>query len=133
VAWADGQAMPREQAVSEALAPEVRTPADAVAPGTVPDAATAPATAPATRGPAGRRALPGGLTPREAEVLALVAAGRSNLEIAAALVLSVRTGERHLARVYGKLGAGAAAPRAAAAAYAVAHGLAASPHPAGVE
>jgi ATP/maltotriose-dependent transcriptional regulator MalT len=51
-----------------------------------------------------RAALPNGLTEREAEVLALVAAGRSNQEIAAALVLSVRTVERHLARVYAKLG-----------------------------
>ena len=42
-------------------------------------------------------------------------------------MLSVRTVERHLARVYDKLGTGAAAPRVAAAAYAVAHGLAAPP------
>jgi DNA-binding NarL/FixJ family response regulator len=62
---------------------------------------------------------------REAEVLALVAAGRSNQEIAAVLVLSVRTVERHLARAYDKLGVGGLAARAAAAAYAVAHGLAA--------
>ena len=41
------------------------------------------------------------------------------------------TVERHLARVYGKLGTGAAAPRAAAAAYAAAHGLATPPAPAG--
>jgi predicted ATPase/DNA-binding CsgD family transcriptional regulator len=67
------------------------------------------------------------LTPRELEVLALVTAGRSNQEIAAELVLSARTVERHLARIYGRLGIGAAAPRVAAAAYAVAHGLAAPP------
>jgi DNA-binding NarL/FixJ family response regulator len=58
-------------------------------------------------------------------VLALVAVGRSNQEIAAALVLSVRTVERHLSHVYDKLGVGGLAARAAAAAYAVAHGLAA--------
>ena len=39
---------------------------------------------------------PGGLTPREVEVLRLVAAGKSNAEIADALVLSVRTAERHM-------------------------------------
>lgn len=45
-----------------------------------------------------------GLTPREAEVLGLVADGRSNKEIAAQLHLSVRTVERHLGTIYRKLG-----------------------------
>jgi DNA-binding NarL/FixJ family response regulator len=63
---------------------------------------------------------PGGLTAREAEVLRLLAGGRSNRAIAAALGLSVRTAERHVANVYAKLGAHS---RAAAAAYAVRHGL----------
>jgi DNA-binding CsgD family transcriptional regulator len=49
-------------------------------------------------------ASPGGLTPREAEVLALVARGHSNQEIADALVLSVRTVHRHVENVYGRLG-----------------------------
>ena len=44
------------------------------------------------------------LSPREREVLALVAEGRANDEIAAELHLSVRTVERHLQNVYGKLG-----------------------------
>jgi DNA-binding NarL/FixJ family response regulator len=61
------------------------------------------------------------------EVLALVAAGRSNQEIAAALVISARTVERHLARTYDKLGVGGRAARAAAAAYAAARGLAGPP------
>jgi len=39
---------------------------------------------------------PGELTPREFEVLRLIAAGRSNREIATDLVLSVRTVERHI-------------------------------------
>ncbi|MFN8615811.1 MAG: AAA family ATPase [Dehalococcoidia bacterium] len=47
---------------------------------------------------------PGGLSPREAEVLALVARGHSNQEIADALVLSVRTVHRHVENVYGRLG-----------------------------
>ena len=48
-------------------------------------------------------ALPDGLTRREAEILRLVAAGRTNREIATALVLSVHTVERHLANAYRKI------------------------------
>lgn len=44
------------------------------------------------------------VTPREAEVLAQVAAGRSNREIAAALHLSVRTVEKHVERLLMKTG-----------------------------
>jgi DNA-binding CsgD family transcriptional regulator len=44
------------------------------------------------------------LTPREREVLALVAAGHTNAEIAAMLVLSVRTVESHRASLRRKLG-----------------------------
>ncbi len=44
------------------------------------------------------------LSPREAEVLDLVAAGCTNAEVAAGLVLSVRTVERHLLNAYTKLG-----------------------------
>ncbi|HJW61016.1 MAG TPA: helix-turn-helix transcriptional regulator, partial [Actinomycetota bacterium] len=70
----------------------------------------------------GRAALPGGLTGREAEVLALVAAGRSNREIAAVLVLSHKTVARHLSNIFAKLGVSS---RTQAAAYAFEHGLAA--------
>ncbi|HLZ68813.1 MAG TPA: AAA family ATPase [Dehalococcoidia bacterium] len=70
--------------------------------------------APATA--AVRPALPDGLSARESEVLRLLAAGRSNAEIAAALVLSVHTVERHVANLYGKIGAHG---RADATAYAV--------------
>jgi DNA-binding CsgD family transcriptional regulator len=44
------------------------------------------------------------LTERETEVLRLLAAGRSNQEIAGALVVSVRTVERHVDHIYDKLG-----------------------------
>jgi len=54
--------------------------------------------------PAPEPALTTDLTPREAEVTALAAAGLSDRAIADELVLSVRTVETHLARVYRKLG-----------------------------
>lgn len=44
------------------------------------------------------------LSDRQAEVMRLVAAGASNAEVAAQLVLSVRTVERHLLTTYAKLG-----------------------------
>jgi DNA-binding CsgD family transcriptional regulator len=52
-----------------------------------------------------RGAYPRGLTAREAEVLRLLAHGRTNREIAAELVISVHTVERHLATIYRKIGA----------------------------
>ena len=55
--------------------------------------------------PAARpEALPAGLTPREGEVLQLLATGLSNAEIAEQLSLSVRTINAHLTSIYGKLG-----------------------------
>jgi DNA-binding NarL/FixJ family response regulator len=63
--------------------------------------------------------LPYGLTPREAEVLWLIAAGKTNQDIARDLVLSVRTVERHISTVYEKLGLHGRAARASAAAIAV--------------
>lgn len=63
------------------------------------------------------------LTARERDVLRLVAQGRSNDEIARALFLSVRTVESHVAAAYRKIGVGGRTARAAATAYALAHGL----------
>jgi pimeloyl-ACP methyl ester carboxylesterase/DNA-binding CsgD family transcriptional regulator len=57
-----------------------------------------------------------GFSTREREVVALVAEGRSNEEIAEELVLSVRTVERHLSNAYTKLGVRGPSARAAAAA-----------------
>ena len=63
----------------------------------------------------------GGLTAREEEVLRLVAAGKTNREIAVALVLSERTVINHIVHIFGKLGV---ENRAGATAFAVRHGLA---------
>ena len=63
---------------------------------------------------------PAGLTAREVEILRAAAAGRSNAEIAAALVLSVHTVERHVANVYRKI---SVHNRAEATAYALRAGL----------
>jgi pimeloyl-ACP methyl ester carboxylesterase/DNA-binding CsgD family transcriptional regulator len=56
------------------------------------------------------------LSPREMDVLELVAAGLTNEAIAERLCLSTRTVERHLSNVYAKLGVSGKAGRAAAAA-----------------
>jgi DNA-binding CsgD family transcriptional regulator len=61
-----------------------------------------------------------GLTPREAEVLSLVATGMTNRAIAANLTISEKTVARHLSNIFGKLGVGS---RSAATAYAYEHDL----------
>jgi DNA-binding CsgD family transcriptional regulator len=63
-----------------------------------PPASAAPAAG--APGPAGQL----GLTPREVEVLALVAAGRSNRQIAQALFISPRTASVHVSNILAKLG-----------------------------
>ena len=62
----------------------------------------------------------GGSTERECEVLRLVAAGRTNREIAPSCVISEHTVARHLQNIFIKLGLSS---RAAATAYAYEHGL----------
>jgi DNA-binding NarL/FixJ family response regulator len=69
----------------------------------------------------GQGALPDQLTPREAEVLGLIAAGLSNAEIAERLVLSGATVKTHVNRIFFKTGA---RDRAQAVRYAYRHGLA---------
>lgn len=73
----------------------------------------------ATTGPA--PTLPDDLTAREVEVLKLIAAGLSNTEIAAALVLSAATVKTHINHIFQKTGA---RDRAQAVRYAYQHGLA---------
>ncbi len=63
----------------------------------------------------GEEPAPSGLTPRELEVLRLVASGRSNAQIAGELVLSEKTVARHLSSIFTKLDVHS---RTAAAAYA---------------
>jgi DNA-binding CsgD family transcriptional regulator len=64
--------------------------------------------------------LPRGLTSREAEVLRLVAAGKTNREIASALVISEHTVARHLQNMFVKL---QVSSRSAATAFAFEHGI----------
>ncbi|HTF51168.1 MAG TPA: HD domain-containing phosphohydrolase [Pseudonocardia sp.] len=68
-----------------------------------------------------RPALPAGLTPREVEVLVLLARGASNKAIARRLSVSARTIGSHVEHVYTKIGVSS---RGAAAVFALRHGLA---------
>jgi DNA-binding NarL/FixJ family response regulator len=61
-----------------------------------------------------------GLTPRQVEVLRLVAAGKTNREIAAALVISEHTVARHVQNIFAMLGVSS---RTAASAFAFEHDL----------
>lgn len=82
--------------------------------GAIPDAAAVTALA----GDADQR--PGGLTPRELEVLALVARGSTNRQIADQLVISEKTVASHVGHIFTKLNL---TSRSAATAYAYEHGL----------
>jgi DNA-binding CsgD family transcriptional regulator len=101
-AWRDGYTMPLEKAVAYALATGEQDQSNNVSNSRA-------------------RRLPGGLTEREAEVLRLVAGGKTNRSIAAELVLSEKTVAHHLSNIFGKLGVSS---RAAAAAFALRAGLA---------
>lgn len=110
-----GEAMTVDEAVIQALAPQAaaaRAPAGR--------ATAAPSGQPPPGQPERGKRLPGGLTQREAEVLRLVAQGKTNREIAAALVLSEYTVMRHLSNIFSKLGVSS---RAAAASFAVREGI----------
>jgi DNA-binding CsgD family transcriptional regulator len=98
-AWAEGRRMTMDQVIAHAL--------EDVSP--VPSGRSEAVRAPRDR-----------LSPREREVLGLVALGRSNREIADTLVVTEHTAKYHVAQLLNKLGAGS---RAEAVARAVAAGL----------
>ena len=83
--------------------------------GAAPDQARLQALFPATTSTA-----PAGLTTRQLEVLALVAAGKANREIAAELIISEHTVRRHVQNIFVRLGVSS---RAAATAFAYQHDL----------
>jgi HD-GYP domain-containing protein (c-di-GMP phosphodiesterase class II) len=66
-------------------------------------------------------AWPAGLTDREVEVLRLIARGRTNKEVAAALVIAPKTVGHHVEHIYAKIGV---RTRAGAALFTMEHGLA---------
>lgn len=78
--------------------------------------------------PRTRPPVVGGLTPREIEVLRLLATGATNKQIAAQLVVSEKTVARHLSNTFTKLGV---TTRTAASAYAFQHNLTGQQTPAG--
>jgi DNA-binding CsgD family transcriptional regulator len=102
-ARAGGRALPLPEAVAEA------------------GRGAAPAAAAAGAERAARTGAPAGLTARELEVLRLVAAGHTNREIGAALLVTRRTAATHVTHILAKLGVES---RTAAGAWAVRHGLA---------
>jgi DNA-binding CsgD family transcriptional regulator/tetratricopeptide (TPR) repeat protein len=99
IAWAQGHSMTPEQAFATKGQKPTPTPKTPVAP----------------------PAYPAGLTVREVEVLRLVAAGLTDLQIAEKLILSPRTVHAHISSIYSKLGI---TSRSVATRYAIEHHLA---------
>jgi HD-GYP domain-containing protein (c-di-GMP phosphodiesterase class II) len=67
-----------------------------------------------------RRAGPAGLTPREIEVLSLIARGASTRQVAHTLGITAKTAGTHIERIYSKIGA---STRSTATLFAMQHGL----------
>ncbi|HEY7276282.1 MAG TPA: helix-turn-helix transcriptional regulator, partial [Trebonia sp.] len=85
--WARGLALSPQAAIDLAIEQALRAPQLHGMPATTPTEAS-----------------PGGLTPRELEIAALIASGRSNKAIGAELVISPATVARHVANIMTKLG-----------------------------
>jgi predicted ATPase/DNA-binding CsgD family transcriptional regulator/Flp pilus assembly protein TadD len=107
-AWEEGRAMSMEEVFEYALS--VEEPSTTITSSAAP---TEQHLAPVSEHPAG-------LTPREVEVLGLVATGMTNVQVAQRLFLSPRTVQRHLNSIYHKLGVSS---RVAATRFALEHGL----------
>jgi non-specific serine/threonine protein kinase len=103
MAWLTGRSMSLEHAIEYALPADSKSNPEGVVP-------LSPA-----------QSQPGILSEREIDVLRLVAAGLTNVEIGERLVLSPRTVQAHLRSIYGKLGISS---RSAATRYAIEHKLA---------
>lgn len=73
-----------------------------------------------------RRSGPAGLTPREIEVLALIARGASTRQVAQRLSITPKTAETHIERIYAKTGV---STRSTATLFAMQHGLLANLEP----
>ncbi|MDF3336318.1 HD domain-containing phosphohydrolase [Mycolicibacterium septicum] len=85
------------------------------------DAAAVDAVLEAAGGPGHRRRVgPDGLTPREIEVLGLIARGASTRQVASTLGISPKTAGTHIERIYTKTGS---STRSTATLYAITHGL----------
>jgi DNA-binding NarL/FixJ family response regulator len=67
-----------------------------------------------------RASGPAGLTPREVEVLTLIARGASNKQVASSLGISAKTAGTHIERIYSKIGA---STRSTATLFAMQNGL----------
>lgn len=102
-AWTEGRTMTLERVISDALA-----------------AGETLAAKPRSAAKPGDGKGTGLLTPREREVAALIAQGKTNREIAIILVITERTADTHVQHILNKLGIGS---RAQIAGWAVAHGL----------
>ena len=87
--WAEGRALSSEQAVALALTQLAATEENTARPAVTGAVAAAPA---------------GSLTPRERQIVSLIASGRSNKGIADELVISPATAARHVANILAKLG-----------------------------
>ena len=110
-AVAEGQAIPLDRTIAYALEESTPAAAPAAPTGPVGGVTTFTNATGASSGP---------LSPREREVLALVAEGKSNREIATALIVTENTAKYHVAQLLNKLGANS---RAEAVARAVGAGI----------